>query len=526
MMSNVIPQLKHDNGKVRLIVDGRPYIGMGAEIRNSSASSVAYMEAVWATLKAMNCNTACVPVYWELVEPVEGEFDFSLVEGLLDGARRHGMRMIPLWFGTWKNTRSSYAPAWVKLDQARFPRAQLAPGVPSLTVSPFSEEALRADARAFARFMAFLREADTQHTVVMVQVENETGLLEASRDHSPAAEQAFSEPIPDALTRLLETSPDRLHEDVRAAWAGAGKAVKGSWAAVFGDVADETFMAWHLARYVDQVAAAGRAEYALPLFVNAWLSSNDIAGPGMGGAKPGEYPSGGPVTRMHEIWRTATTVIDALAPDIYVNEFKDVCARFAREGNPLIIPEVLSATAAATVYWALAEHGALLFAPFGIDGPHPWGDGILATKAPGLPEAYAVLASMMPVIEPYLGTDRAMGILQTGDAPEQKTFAGLTIEVHYPVPLKDAALPAGGLIVQTGELEFLVAGRGFDVRFSDRDRLVDFLAVEDGEFRDGVWHPDRRLNGDDTWGRLLRLAPEPNPVVRRIQLYYTTRPAQ
>lgn len=517
-----LPRIDRSNGRARLIVDGKPWVGLGAELRNSSASSVRYMADIWPKLGAMHCNTVCMPVYWELVEPEEGRFDFSLVRGLLDGARNNGLRLIPLWFGTWKNAISSYAPAWVKQDPARFPRAELEPGVPSLAVSAFGEEARKADARAFARFMKFLREEDQAHTAIMVQVENETGLLGASRDRSAAAESAFAQAVPPDLIEPLRALGADLHEDIRAAWDAAGRRASGSWAQVFGAAADEVFMAWHIARYVQTVAAAGSKEHPLPLFVNAWLSSNDAAGPGSGGAKPGEYPSGGPVARTHDIWRIAAPSIFALAPDIYAPDFKAICANFDRGGNPLVIPEALPAAAAANVFWALAEHGALLFAPFGIDGTHPWGDAVLPTAAPGLAESYALLEAMMPVIEPLQGTGQIRGILQTGDGPDILRLGNLEIEVAYPVKLAETKQPACGLIACTGDLEFLIAGCGFNARFrmpEGHSGKVDFLLLEDGEFREGKWQPDRRLNGDDIWGGFVRLETEAHPVVRRARLY-------
>ena len=136
---------------------------------------------------------------------------------------------------------------------------------------------------------------------------------------------------------------DKLHPELLQRWGKSGFGRQGSWGELFGGgpEAEEVFSAWHYARYIDQVAAAGQAEYALPMYVNAWLA-----------AKLGTYPTGGPVAHMHDVWRAAAPHIALLAPDIYVGEFKEVCAAYARAGNPLWVPEASrDDEAAARAYW-------------------------------------------------------------------------------------------------------------------------------------------------------------------------------
>ncbi len=515
-----LPRLERNDGRVRLVVDGKPFVALGAEVQNSSGSDLAHMKKTWPRLAALGCNTVLVPVSWELLEPEEGRFDFRLPRGLLAGARAHGLRLVLLWFGTWKNAESTYVPAWVKRDLARFPRGQPEPGKNSRAVSAFCEACREADARAFARLMRWLREHDRARTVIMVQVENEAGFLGAARDQGPAAEKAFTAPVPAVLTETLAALGEALHPELRGPWEAAGRRLAGTWAEVFGAAAEEVFMAWHTAGYIGCVAAAGKAEYPLPLFANAWLNYGE-ATPGSGGRKPGEYPSGGPVARMHAVWRVAAPSLDALAPDIYSPHFKAICGEFVRQGNPLVIPEHSGSSAAVNVFWAVGAHNALCFSPFGIDRSHVWGPSI-PSKTPGLAESYRLLAELLPVLAPHLGTERVRGILQTEDQGETFAFDGFDVAIEFEAPLKEGTPPGCGLIAAVGQREYIVAGRGFSVRFNPPAGgavQADILLAEDGRFRGRRWVPARRLNGDDTVDRKVRLQFEPAPVLRRVVIY-------
>jgi hypothetical protein len=507
-----LPHLDRSGGRAVLKVDGKLFVVLGAEVQNSSASSTDFMKPIWKRLAGLHCNTVLAPVYWELLEPHEGRYDFSLVKGLLEGARRHGLRLILLWFGTWKNGDSCYAPAWVKRDLNRFPRAHFAPGKNGRNVSPFSAACGEADARAFAKLMRFLRDHDRRRTVIMMQVENEVGHLKSPRDRSTPAEGAFAGPVPPALMKPLVANRDRLIPEFRAAWEKAGAAPGGSWAAVFGEAAPEVFMAWHIARYVERVVSAGKAVYPLPMFVNAWL---DYDSPG-----PGHHPSGGPVFRLHDVWRAAAPSVDAFAPDIYVPDFKRACRDYGQAGNPLLIPETNGPRAEANVFWAVAEHNAICFSPFGIDGPHPWGP-VHPWEVPHLPASYRLLGEMLPFLSDYLGTPRIRGILQTSDEKESFDLGDYRIQITYLAKLADANRPGFGLIVATAPDTYVIAGRGISISFLPRtnDRPnVDFISLDEGSFRNGKWAAGRRLNGDDTVGYAVNL-PEPKPVVRRAVLY-------
>ena len=519
-----MPHLRRQGAATQLVVEGKPLILLAGELHNSSATGPAYMESLWPRLKALNLNAVIGTASWELVEPEEGKFDFALVDGLIKQARAAGIRLVLIWFGSWKNGVSSYCPGWVLRDTKRFPRCLGSSNRNTKEIiTPLSAENRKADARAFAAFMRHLREVDgRERTVVMIQVENEVGIKPEPRDLSPLGDEMYSGPVPAELTAHLQKNRDALLPELRGHWEKAGFKTSGSWAEVFGKgfPSEEIFMAWHYAAYINAVAKAGKAEYPLPMYANAWLRSPDW--------KPGHYPVGGPLAHVMDVWRAAAPEIALLAPDIYLPDFKGICAEYTQQGNPLFIPEARTdPDAAARAFWAIAEHGAIGFAPFGIDHVDP-------EKHP-LDEAYAVLGQLLPAIAAAQGTTRLRGLYQQDpgqEAPEKPVeLDGWRANVRFMKrrPSKDAAY---GLILQAGEEEFLVAGWGFEVNFSATApgprRGAGILRVELGRFDRGAWVTEMRLNGDETGANYVaKLPPNPDnafldpllPRILRVRLY-------
>ncbi|MBE3134196.1 MAG: beta-galactosidase, partial [Acidobacteria bacterium] len=328
-----LPHLAKRGTATQLVVDGAPFLILGGEIGNSSGEA-GYLRPFWPTLQAMKLNTVLAPVYWDLTEPGEGQFDFSQVDGLIRDARAHQTRLVLLWFASWKNSISCYAPAWVKTDTRRFPRARDRAGRSLDILSSFAAANQTADARAFAALMRHLREFDGEHhTVIMAQVENEIGMIPEARDRSVVADELFAKPVPPALVEYLRRRDEQLAPELRALWVAQGRRSTGTWEQVFGPgpAADEIFTAWHFASYTQAVASAGKAEYGLPMFVNAALIRP--------GYLPGQYPSGGPLPHLIDVWRAAAPAIDFLSPDIYFPNFAEWCRRYTRSENPLFIPE-------------------------------------------------------------------------------------------------------------------------------------------------------------------------------------------
>jgi hypothetical protein len=486
-----IPHLYKKGPATQLIVDGKPFLMLAGELHNSSASSLEYMEPMWDKLDALGLNTVLAPVSWELIEPQEGQFDFSLVYGLIEQARRHNLHLVFLWFASWKNAISSYVPIWVKKDLTRFWRAQDKSGNNIGAISPLCEEAMKADARAFAALMRNIRQIDESHgTVLTIQIENETGLLGSSRDFSPQANETFAGAVPAELMSYLTTYKDLLIPEFRTIWKNAGMKTSGSWSEVFGSglEADEIFMAWHFAKYIGYVAKAGKAEYPLPMYVNAWLIQHE-------GQEPGKYPSGGPVSKVMDIWRAASPEIDIYAPDIYLLDFKAICESYSRSVNPLFIPEARRGDEAArNAFWAFAQHDAICFAPFGIED--------ISTDHP-LVKSYDLLAQLTALITEHNGTGKMAGVLQQ-KAEEKGTeveLGGYRAHIQYAGRGNTGNKLAFGLIINTGPDEFLLAGNYFSVHFSAASpgpRHAEIAQVWEGRYENSNWIPGRCLNGDET----------------------------
>ncbi|WP_342658792.1 DUF5597 domain-containing protein [Sphingomonas sp. NY01] len=518
------PRLVKKGDATQLVVNGKPMLMIAGELSNSAASSADYMAPHWARLRAMHLNTVLAPVSWELIEPVEGRYDWSSVDTMLKAARANDLKLVILWFGAWKNSMSTYVPSWVKRDQARFPRAELPNGQGVEILSTFGADTLRADQRALAALMAHLKAVDDRdNTVVMLQVENEIGMLPVARDYSAPANAAFRQPVPPELVNYLVAHRDTLVPEMKAMWTERGARTAGSWEELFGpgDAAAEVFAAWHYARFADGLAAAGKAAYPMPMYVNVALNRP--------GRIPGEYPSGGPLPHLIDVWKAGAPSLDFLAPDIYFPNFTQIVDRYKRPDNPLFIPEAHNADnpiVPANAFYAIGEHDALGFGPFSIDS---------IDEAPGaLKDAYAVLDQLRPMILDAQGTGRMAGFKprqrydETVDyEPQVRDIGGYRFTIAYadiqrPTMTPDTA-GYGGLIIQTGEDEYLVAGQGITVTFKpigDGPGLAGIDRAHEGVFdAAGNWKPGRLLNGDQTHqGRHIRL-PAGTWGIQRVRLY-------
>jgi hypothetical protein len=517
--NNSIPHLRKQGSATHLIVDDKPFLILGGELGNSSASDLEYMKPIWPRLVTMNLNTVLVPVYWELIEPEEGQFDFALVDSLIRDARHYNLRLVLLWFASWKNSMSCYAPYWVKTNLERFPRAQDKEGKGMEIISAFSNENRDADARAFSTLMRHIREVDGQaHTVIMIQVENELGMIPDSRDRSAEANQAFRQQVPKELMDYLQQHRATLIPEFLMVWKKAGFKTSGTWEQVFGKGlgTDEIFMAWHYARYINSIVEAGKAEYPLPMFVNAALIRLNY--------QPGQYPSAGPLPHIMDIWRAGALQIDFLAPDIYFPNFEEWCQKYHRSGNPLFIPEALRGSqAAANVLYAIGQHDAIGFCPFSIE----------STDDPEnhrLTKSYEMLSQLAPLILDNQGKGTMAGIVMDKDDPQQQIKLGdyllnVSDERNWRWGTKTPEAQAtrvGGIIISIGPDEYVVAGSGLIITFepnSPGDPISGIASIDEGKYVNGRWIPGRRLNGDQSHqGRHLHL-PFDSFSIRCIKLY-------
>jgi Domain of unknown function (DUF5597)/Beta-galactosidase len=485
------------DGRFALMVDGQPYLMLGAQINNSS-SWAASLPQVWPALEALHINTLEAPVYWEQLEPEQGKFDFTNVDQLVNGAREHHLRLVILWFGTWKNGQAHYVPEWVKSDLKKYPRVISARGKVLDVLSANSATNLDADKHAFAAMMRHLKETDgTQRTVLMIQVENESGSIGAVRDYSAAAQKEFSGKVPAALTSDLHTT-------------------SGTWAEVFGADADERFAAYSTAHYINEIALAGKAEYDIPMYCNVWitypvhaLENRDRPSPGQ------EYPSGGPQQVSIAVWKATARAIDILAPDYYSDDlvfYREVIAAYQRSDNPLFIPETGLAKNFGRYFFYALGNGAIGFSPFGVDYT---GWTVNDEKiAAGMADNFALFQPMSGEIARL----NLEGKLQTaiedkGAARQMLHFGDVDAVVSFGGRHHDGELPVGTeegqgrtLVAQLGPLEFLVTGFDTSVSFQlsagaggkAQKQQLEILRADEGVYRAGAWETRRIWNGDQT----------------------------
>jgi len=512
------PHLDNSGTLTHLMVDGKPFLILGGELRNSSASSLDFMKPIWPRMAADNLNTLLAPVSWELTEPEEGKFDFSLVDGMIAAAQDNHLHLVFLWFGSWKNSGSGYAPAWVRSDLKRFPRAQDRQGGNLAILSAFSDADRDADARAFAALMKHIRAVDgSKHTVLMMQVENESGVLGSPRDYSPEAEAAWKSPVPEALLSFLAKNKQSLQPELLNVWREAGFRGEGTWAQVFGTSqrAAEIFEAWQYSQYIDRVAAAGKAEYPIPMYVNAWRTQ-------YAGEPGGEHPSGGAVSRVLDVWLAGISHIDVLAPDIYLPDLRGVLASYDHLGNPLFIPETRGGEAAgANALYAFGQ-GAFGFSPFAVDG---------SSDNKPLALAYSTLNQLAPLLSTVGRSQMTSVVRQAGDSETAIELGGYLLRIQYqegthaPGPLQQECPnvpPGAAIIINNAQDEFVIAGEGLSVTFlpdSGGPEHVELMSVEEGTFDNGTWAPGRRLNGDETNGGNFLIFSCAAPSIQKVRLF-------
>ena len=503
-----LPKIVEKDGRYALVVDGEPYLMLGVQANNSSAWPD-YLGKVWPAAETLHANTVELPIYWEQMEATQGKFDFSVVDLILKQAREHHQRLVLLWFGTWKNASSHYTPEWIKLDQAKYPLLRNRDGQTVDSPSIFAPAWLGADKAAFRALMRHLKETDAQRTVLMVQVENEAGVWGAVRDYSPEAEKAFAGEVPEKLVKGLGKQP-------------------GTWREVFGDDADEIFEAWFTASYIEQVAEAGKAEYGLPLYVNAAL--REPFNPG----KPPSYESGAPTDNEIDLWKIAAPSISVVAPDIYMPEFAKYSKEidfYRRKDNALLIPETGNQAAYARYVFAAIGQGAIGWAPFGLDLSRysNQAEGPGAMEADAL-KPFARQYELLAPIARRLAKGNLEGKVQGASEEAENHTQTLAFErwkavLQYGMPSfgnwmqPKGNTPADGgvVILELGPDEFLVAGHHVRVDFAptfEAGKKRYWLKVEEGGYDSvGKWKTARIWNGDQTdYG--LNLKADENVLLR------------
>ena len=497
-----LPHFRHENSIGQLIVQGKPFLIRGGELGNSSAGTAAQADAILPAMAGLRLNTVLMPVAWEQVEPREGTFDFSILDHWIDTAREQHLHLVLLWFGTWKNAFSEYAPGWVKSDTKRFPRAQAPHGVPLEILSTFGTETLRADSRALQALMAHLRLKDEeQQTILMVQVENEMGYLGPGRDRSAEADRQFDSPVPPELLAALTAPHAELSPELAAHFHPQGRA----WREVFGEAANEVFMAWRCALFVNAVATAGKKEYPLPMYVNAQLPAPM--------ERPGEYPSGGPHPDYLAVYRAVAPAIDFYSPDIYWPDFEYWVKRYEIPGNPIFIPEARIESAPWNALYAYGAGKAIGFCPFGIDSLRP--PARSDDAAPAIMQVYAAIANLEDMLLAAQSAGRTRGLVLHANslrASQTVALGGYLFEASLSRDRSGTlrADDGGMLLIESRPDEFFVAGSGLTVKISrdpDTDgRIAGIANIEQVSRAGPDWTVAARINGDQSnQGRQLTL---------------------
>ena len=515
----MIPKLEKNGFLTELIVDGKLFPILGAELNNSSASSLEYLETkVWPAFSRLGANTILAPVYWECLEPEQGQYDFTLVNGLIQQAKREKVHLVLLWFGLWKNCLSSYTPAWMKTDP-KYIYMKMEDGREYESVSPFCSEAVDLDATAFSALLSHLREVDTHHTVIMIQVENETGIWGSPRDYCEAAQEVYHSVIPKKVADEFNVS--------------------GNWEEAFKFDAPGIFMAWALACAVEKIAGAGKKCLSLPMYMNCALGTYDIS------RLAGSWTAGGPMPMVQRMWRAFAPDIDFYAPDIYCDDFSSIAKAFAQK-NPLFIPETgADKNAVSKFLYCTGQYNLLGFSPFGIDaacGCATIQDSLMDSNYAGLLHpgslisnlniAYRIAAILWPALEQAKKTNRVMGFYEQTPGDEfilDRYVINVTYNGTQYIPGDAPIFPAfpgdrsdfpkgGGLILQESDDTFLICAVSCNIRFQGRfggqERLYILekreLYPEGNELREG-----RILNGDEK----NVMAFGPVPALQRIRFY-------
>lgn len=504
-------------------VNGKPFFSLGGQVSNSSAYTREDLQPAIKAIEQLGMNTIAAPVYWECLEPEEGKYCFDQVDGILAEAEAHNLKVVLLWFGTWKNGNSHYVPRWVKEDRVRFPGSYSPSGKPTASLSPLGKETFEKDRAAFCQLMAHIKEKNQNERVLAVQVENEPGQIGTPRDCSPMAEEVFSAPVPAEVTEWLQTL---CGGEVWKAWQKAGARTEGNWRAVFGYEAAELFSAYHFCKYINGIAEAGKAVYNLPLYINVWLQGSSCLTPGL------HYPSGGATTLALDLWKKFGTALDLIAPDIYAENaggYDYFCDIYSREDNLLYIPESWSwGISGENMIRAIEKYHLTSVHTFGVDmAVDP--DGTLQERSYGVRDAVSIIKNMMPLIEKYHGTDKLFTVTQSagtqwidmGDYIGQVDYYSSTnvpeMRVDCFHSLKEEAKKrAMGIIINEGNGSFYVAGCGFRLSLFKKttpEELIDAISCQPFIATRNVWYldavegvfdaegqfiPHRRRNGDET----------------------------
>ena len=509
------------------MVDGKPFYPVAGQAHNDAGYNDLESDIFFKAVKLIHGNTLLIPVYWLQVEPEEGKFDFSGVDALLASARRYGVKLILLWFATWKNGNMDYTPTWVKSDTRRFKRIMLPAGGDLWGLSPHCKANLEADKKAFSALCTHLKAKDNiEHTVIGIQLENEAGILGSDRDYGPEAQEIFNNPVPVRLITAMKTIGKG---EVYNIWQKAGGKQSGNWSELFGWPAGEFMTAWSIATYIDEIAKAGKAVHIIPMYINVWLIESNLVIAGE------HYPSGCAISKVLDIYKWFTPHVDMISPDVEYNNtqrYQYLCATYSRPDNPLFFPETPPTT---NLFRAIADYNLIGYSWMGGFDNIMAEDGSVRHEMQEVVDTVHCIVSAIPLLLKYQGTDKIHAIVQEEYMPNQwLDLDGYVGRVQFgegvvrPVRkdwrhVKEATMPkeqadtdvkpeflrGRGLLVQASKNEFYLVGIGWRLflrpKLSPEQTIPLFyhqdlaharhLSVDEGHFdQNGEFVVDRQRN--------------------------------
>lgn len=519
------------------MVKDKEFLSVGGQGHNSSSMNREDLIHTCQAVVTLGGNTVALPVSWESFEPEEGCFRPLIISNVIDTVRSFGLHLVILWFGTWKNGTMEYVPQWIKLDKERFPRTLYANGEYTSVLSCHSDINREAEATAFREFMKVIKECDEEtQTVIGVQVDNETGIFApVQRDFSDQGNSAFYSNVPVEIINYGQAHPE---SKLNKCWKVCGEHTDTTWEQTFGDQAAESCAAWHTAKYIDYVAAAGKAVYDIPFTVNVWLQDGPWGIAGL------EYPCGGPMylSTALDIWRAACKSIDFIAPDNYsecFDTYRSVCDAYEKssEGWPLFTAESSNLVPNANyMFYAIGEKKAVGHHVFAIEDLVD-DNGIPKPRAKAFINSFSMIRNVSELIMKYRGTSDMLVFLESpgyrfrhcrfdqwmcsmiAGGPD---FAWNAMDFRH---LDDAEREfdkrydireemGRAFIFRTGENEFLMAGHQVRVFFhpaisgsgllpysllnsTHQASSMETLSVEEGMMRDTKFTPLRVRTGDE-----------------------------
>ena len=487
-------------------VKGKPFFPLGRH-RIYMAGYVARNEAeIEANLKASKeChgNTVCHAIFWDEIEPEEGKFDFSSVDTVISIARKYDLKLIFLWFAVWKNAVMDYAPEWMKADPQRFKRVIAPTGNSIWVLSSHCKATLEADKKAFTALCKHLKTADTEQTVIGLQIENEPGIIGSERDYGPEGQAEFDSPVPAKLMTAMKT---KGKGEVYDLWQQAGGKNSGTWPEVFGVDAGECMTAWSIAKFINEVSKDGKAAYDIPIFINVWgMEQNWWPIPGE------SYPSGGPVHKVLDIYKWFTPYVDTISLDNYEGDAKGKelgNVNYARDDNPLFIVE---STTGLNMFRNIADYNAIGYFTHYEQAE----DGSFYPEERRSIDNVRCVAAVIPLLLKYQGTGKIQAVVEE-TVKRRGRAQRMDFDGYMGLAEFRGTERGGGLVIQVSKHEFYFVGIDYRLMLRPKPTIgrtpvtllggVDlshpnfmnfFVRVCEGHFNEkGEYVIDRRINGD------------------------------